>query len=279
MLVEQRGKELCDLQSVKGNNKTKRNRKRSSKKSMISVVQQLFQTCKEVFAIGGSGFVPSPQDIEKLRLVLDGMKPEDVGLSRDMPYFRKTEKKGAPPITYLHVYECGKFSIGIFCLPPSGVIPLHNHPGMTVFSKLLFGSMHIKSYDWVKDAPDDTKENLNPTRIQPPGTRLAKVNTDSVFTAPCNTNILYPAAGGNLHCFTALTACAVIDVLGPPYSDPEGRHCMYYRDVPALRVTGVGEENVAVNEAEKYAWLEEKEKPDKVFVVGALYRGPKIIQN
>ncbi|CAL9091830.1 unnamed protein product [Musa textilis] len=139
------------------------------------------------------------------------------------------------------------------------VIPLHNHPGMTVFSKLLFGSMHIRSYDWV-NVPQNSDEIVNSLHYQHPGLQLAKVKTDAIFTVPCKASVLYPEDGGNMHCFTARTSCAVLDVLGPPYSDPDqGRDCTYFNDLPFDIFSGDGK--LAPDEAGVYAWLEERKKP------------------
>ncbi|GAB4831630.1 hypothetical protein Ancab_005641 [Ancistrocladus abbreviatus] len=274
-LVGKTSKEFCGLPNeTTTNSKSKKNRRRQRKQPMV---QTLFETCREVFANAGTGFVPSPDDVVRLRSVLDNLIADDVGLSPDMPYFRATKNRRAPNITYLHLYECPKFSMGIFCLPPSGVLPLHNHPGMTVFSKLLFGTMHIKSYDWAVDAPNSTNSVAGTSRIQDEEVRLAKLQVDADFTAP-NTSILYPAAGGNMHCFAAVTACAVLDVLGPPYSDPDGRHCTYYLEYPfdSFSVEGVA---VAEDEKHSYAWLKERERPEDLTVVGAFYRGPKIVDS
>ncbi|XP_065879871.1 plant cysteine oxidase 2-like [Euphorbia lathyris] len=368
---------LNPLPSPKGNTNTrgKKGRRGPLKKRAVAPVQKLYDTCKDVFSSTGPGIVPSPDQIEKLRAVLDDIKPEDVGLNSEMAYFRSPPAGRTPLIKYLHLHECDKFSIGIFCFPPSGVIPLHNHPGMTVFSKLLFGKMHIKSYDWMVENPcDDSAATEDPSQVkqpedllsetkQPEGLqletkqrdvqgpkteqseveepeskqadlqdqeteqpdaqeeteqpdaqepemeqpedqqpeakhpklqetevkqqplvkqppiRLAKVKIDSEFTAPCNPTILYPADGGNMHRFTAITACAVLDVLGPPYSDPDGRHCTYYCDFPFVRfsVDGV---SVDEEEKERHAWLLEKGmRPDEFAIVGELYRGPKIVKS
>ncbi|CAL9180179.1 unnamed protein product [Musa hybrid cultivar] len=249
---------------------------------MPSAVQRMLDTCREVFADGGAGIVPSPEDVDRIMSILDGIDASDVGLTPDMSYFRRGASRGTPVITYLPIRELEEFSMVIFCLPPSGVIPLHDHPGMTVFTKLLFGSMHIKSYDWV-NVPQNLAELVNPLQRQfhgmttslPPALRLAKVKTDAIFTAPCRTSVLYPEDGGNLHCFRARTCCAVLDVLGPPYSSARGRDCTYYHDRPYAWFPGEANP-VADEDVGTYAWLEERNQPDDFFVVRAKYNGPRI---
>jgi len=143
----------------------------------------------------------------------------------------------------------------IFFIPATGVIPLHNHPGMTVFSKLLLGKMHIKAYDWAEpvnfygSATSSSQcgwlslslslsiyiyisPHFGMNCVNVFAARLAKLKADRVFTAPCDTSVLYPTTGGNIHAFTAITPCAVLDVLGPPYSKEDGRDCSYYKDYP-----------------------------------------------
>ncbi|KAL9684786.1 hypothetical protein QQ045_022227 [Rhodiola kirilowii] len=299
---ERKGKEFNELSKEANSNPKKAKRRQKKSSSSSATVQKLYETCKAVFASSKTGIVPPADDVERLRSVLDSMKPEDVGLSPEMQYF-KTGKGQRPKITYLHLHECDKFSMGIFCLPPSAVIPLHNHPGMTVFSKLLFGTMHIKSYDWADDIRCSKASNDNPSIVQstevpsakitaeestevslakmkaeqPIEVRLAKIKADADYTAPCNTSILYPSEGGNLHCFIAKTACAVLDVLAPPYSDPDGRHCTYYLEHPFPNYSADGV-SVAEEERESHAWLEDGGDPEELSVVGALYRGPKITE-
>ncbi|CAM8965072.1 unnamed protein product [Rhodiola kirilowii] len=290
---ERKGKEFNEL-SKEANTKSKKVKRRQKKSSSSSsdTIQKVYETCKIMFASAKTGVVPPVEDVKRLQSVLDSMKPEDVGLSPAMQYFKTSKDGQRPKITYLHLHECDKFSMGIFCLPPSAVIPLHNHPGMTVFSKLLFGTMHIKSYDLVDDVRYGKVSNDSPstdtkrptevplvmtTEEQHAEVRLAKIKADADCTAPCNTSILYPSAGGNLHCFTAKTACAVLDVLGPPYSDSDGRHCTYYLEHPFLNFPAAGV-LVPGEDWERYAWLEDRGDPNEFSVVGTSYRGPKITE-
>lgn len=159
----------------------------------------------------------------------------------------------------------------MFCFPTSSVIPLHDHPRMTVFSKVLYGSLHVKAYDWVE--PACIKENKAPGHLP---VRLAKLTVDKVLAAPCATSVLYPNSGGNLHCFTAVTPCAVLDILSPPYREDVGRKCSYYTDYPYSAFSTGNEAEKIIGNEDDYAWLLEIDTPDYLYMRQGVYIGPVI---
>ncbi|XP_065636440.1 plant cysteine oxidase 2 [Quercus suber] len=246
------------------------------KKGIIKKKKWMRRIIKQASAVP---IMPMPQQLQQLfdspfltifYNATDNMKPEDVGLSSELPFFKPTNMvKGNPRVTYTTIYKCDNFSLCLFFLPATGVIPLHNHPGMTVFSKLLLGTMHIKSYDLVD--PINLDGSVPSSQL-----RLAKLKADRVFEAPCDTSVLYPTTGGNIHAFTAITPCAVLDVIGPPYSKEDGRDCSYYKDHPYTASNG--EAALTTEDSDSYGWLEEIEMPENSQMDGIEYLGPQVTE-
>jgi hypothetical protein len=56
-------------------------------------------------------------------------------------------------VRYVHITEVpGQYSMGIFIFPPNVKIPLHNHPGMCVLSRVLYGDLRRLSLDLGRDS-------------------------------------------------------------------------------------------------------------------------------
>ncbi|XP_043700327.1 plant cysteine oxidase 3-like [Telopea speciosissima] len=221
---------------------------------------------------------------------VDKTSPADVGLKEDNSDDDRSHgffgpnadhdfdriARYAQTIRYLEIFETESFNMCIFCMPKSTVMALHDHPGMTVLSKLLYGSMHVKAYDWVEPAcirksmgPGCPQENF-PFSLT---VGLAKLAVNKVKTASCGTSVLYPKSGGNIHCFTAISTCAAFDILTPSYREAAGRTCTFYREYPYSSFPMADGAGIIDGKEEDYAWLEVIPIPNSLCMKKGEYKG------
>jgi cysteamine dioxygenase len=206
-------------------------------------------------------------DLDGAQAAMDDLLPESVGLDSAAVQQPRSSSSSPPHVSYMHLFSDPTFSMGVFILPTGAKIPLHDHPEMTVLSKLLFGMLQVTSYDTgelIEGGAGSTRRSLS-NRRQPVRMRCSQPREHTV-SAPAPTLRLDPVRG-NVHEFVALSDVAILDVLMPPYSDREGRSCRYYKT--SSGDTGAVEKAGTVDLVE-VGW------PEELVVDSVAYRGPRI---
>lgn len=227
----------------------------------MSTLDAVFATCARTLArrasssSASSASAPSPgvaaRAAREISDALDAVRLADVSRALDAYAARARERdelgareKLQPCVTYLGLRAEREYSIGAFVFDASQTMPLHNHPGMTVFMRALFGSATVTSYDLVScvDASGGSVESHLSAANAMEGRgrafdakfagRVRLAGGDGVSAASSSTIMLTPTRA-NVHTITAMTACAILEVQTPPYAVGHGRDCHYFEFVDA----------------------------------------------
>ena len=233
-------------------------------------LQPLLDTAHRAAAEGATGLEAN------ICSLMDALTP--VALSIWPPI--AAEPSAVPPVIRTQlVYEDSDVELVVFLFPAGACIPLHDHPHMSVFSKVLYGSLATTSYDWEEPLTHRELDSLSAelerleSQTEDPGPplappRAAVCRASAVLTPASPTSSLGPCAG-NIHTFQAREACAVIDLLMPPYDDGRHRGCHYFElcekgtvapPAPGARVS-----------------LRVVAPPPSLVIRSAIYRGPRVV--
>ncbi|GJN23866.1 hypothetical protein PR202_gb11556 [Eleusine coracana subsp. coracana] len=236
-------------------------------------LQELVNTCRAM--LNNSGNQPTNQAVSFIRGAMDKIGMLDVGLMDEMGFFlhRNVGPQNPPVLTYKAIYKSpNNFMIMVLYMPRGAVMPLHDHPGMTVFTKLLFGSAHIQAYDWVQP---------HVCAAGPGSALLAEKVSDRHLTARSSrTWVLFADSSGNMNRFVAGQdgPCVFLKVFTPLYSLVEHQHPSFYQYSPYALDLNVVPVEVPEEKKGRMVWVRKIDEPKNfIKIVRLPYRGPPIV--
>eukprot|EP00189_Rhodosorus_marinus_P007867 CAMPEP_0184754370 /NCGR_PEP_ID=MMETSP0315-20130426/44588_1 /TAXON_ID=101924 /ORGANISM="Rhodosorus marinus, Strain UTEX LB 2760" /LENGTH=261 /DNA_ID=CAMNT_0027233787 /DNA_START=112 /DNA_END=897 /DNA_ORIENTATION=+ len=189
---------------------------------------------KRLVEVVGSKSRIATNEVSQILTAVGEVTREELGV-QESQYHGRLDLEMRKLITFLNITEQANYSLGIFVMPPNTTIPLHDHPGMTVFTKVLWGELEVEAYDIVAKCQGDNNEYVALKR----GTSLTRDNEVRYLTKD----------NGNIHQFHAKKWTAVFDLAVPPYDPWNGRPCNYFRVLgDATSENGTGETDSVVME-------------------------------
>ncbi|KAA8491066.1 Plant cysteine oxidase 3 [Porphyridium purpureum] len=178
--------------------------------------------------------------VARLGELVNAVSAADLGMV-EAEYSSRMAADADNDIEFIDVGEAENFTMCVFVLPPGTRIPLHDHPGMIVFSKVLFGELECESYNLIsressralmpgKSASRLMALGLNLPRR--PGPTHAVVEPNQVDIVRAGEMRSLTPTRANVHSFFSRDKwTAVFDLVMPPYDDEAGRPCTYFDDV------------------------------------------------
>ncbi|KAJ1636897.1 hypothetical protein T492DRAFT_956961 [Pavlovales sp. CCMP2436] len=196
----------------------------SSQRPSTNPLKEVLRAASKTFpgrsTAQGADTVALVEALARLRLDNLGIPlPEDDLSSPSNPAEVRALAGKRPHLRYLSLDETDDYSMGVFFLPRYSRIPLHDHISMSVASKLLYGTMEVSNYNLL---------DTDPAEAQTAGSRVEHVST-IVRSDEGDVHSVQTLSPGfaNVHEIMACTDCAMLDIIGPPYSQPL-RSCQYY---------------------------------------------------
>lgn len=160
----------------------------------------------------GLGPCLSEDEMNKVESLVRNVSGSSLGVFED-----NVERAGTE-IGYISVADKEDVTMAVFIMPPGSMIPLHDHNGMFVASRILFGRLEVHQYDLLHKKGSETKKTREGVRHP------------VSFSEAGETRVLTPTKG-NIHSFHADRWTAVFDVLMPPYRTEDGVDCKYYEAI------------------------------------------------
>ncbi|MEO6259758.1 MAG: hypothetical protein ABIP63_05380 [Thermoanaerobaculia bacterium] len=170
----------------------------------------------EVIAVAERSLRLAAEDgwpLPALTRILDDLRPLQIDARALVSLLELPAPDGWPA---LEIGEGGAHAT-LFAMRRGQSMPLHDHPSMTVISKVLFGAIRIRTLIWT----DRTAG-------------LARDLGERVLT-PTDEPLLVEAHPGTIHAMEAVEDCAFLDLFSPYYD--ADRECTYFE------VTSVGGES------------------------------------
>lgn len=153
------------------------------------------------------GDPPAEPELAALDAAFAALPPERAGVARHLPRLL-----GPRPGAWWSecLVEEGRWHLSLFLLPAGERLPLHDHPGMHVWTRVLHGRLALRAFDWV---------TRDPPRARPAPELALDPTSPPVRATPELRNV---------HELQALAPTAVLDLFVPYYDRLRGRPCRYW---------------------------------------------------